>query len=56
MRNDRLSTYAQFGLNLEDALVKEFVYGLKTLDSGEYLSGSKAFLEGMGKHGSFNDE
>ena len=55
IRNDRLSTYEQSGLSLEDAMVKEFEYGLKTIESGEYLEGSKAFTEGEGKHGSFND-
>ncbi|MFX0043890.1 MAG: crotonase/enoyl-CoA hydratase family protein [Candidatus Hodarchaeota archaeon] len=55
MRNDRLSTYEQSGLSLEDAMVKEFEYGLKTIESGEYLKGSIAFTEGKGKHGSFNE-
>jgi len=55
MRNDRLSTYEQFNLNIEDAMVNEFEYGLKTLESGEYLKGSIAFTGGKGKHGSFND-
>lgn len=55
MRNDRLSAYEQFGLNIEDAMVKEFEYGLKTLESGEFLKGSIAFTKGKGKHGSFND-
>jgi enoyl-CoA hydratase len=55
MRNDRLSTYNQFGLNFEDAMVNEFEYGLKTLETGEFLRGSKNFTQGKGKHGSFND-
>ena len=54
MRNDRLSTYQQFSLNLKDAISNEFDLGLKTLDSGEYLKGSKAFQLGEGKHGSFS--
>ncbi|MCK4779913.1 MAG: crotonase/enoyl-CoA hydratase family protein, partial [Candidatus Lokiarchaeota archaeon] len=37
LNNDRLSTYNQFGLNIKEAMVKEFEYGLKTLESGEYL-------------------
>ncbi len=56
MRNDRLSTYHQYGLSYNDALVKEFDFGLKTLESGEYLEGSKEFIQGKGKHGSFSDE
>ena len=54
MRNDRLSTYEQFGLNIEDAMKKELEFGLKTLDAGEFLMGSRAFISGKGKHGTFN--
>jgi len=53
MRNDRLSAYEQFGLDIKDAMVNEFEYGLKTLESGEYLEGSQAFTNGKGKHGNF---
>ena len=55
MRNDRLSTYDQFGLNLEDAMSKEFEYGLNTLEYGEFLKGTKEFTQGKGKHGNFDD-
>jgi len=55
MRNDRLSAYSQMGLSIDDAMIKEFELGLKTLESGEYLEGSKTFLEGKGKHGNFNN-
>ncbi len=55
MKNDRLSTYEQFGLSIESAMFKEFKYGLKTLESGEFLEGSKEFAQGKGKHGSFDD-
>ena len=55
MRNDRLSVYSQMGLSIDDAMIKEFELGLKTLESGEYLEGSKTFLEGKGKHGNFNN-
>ncbi|UCC18683.1 MAG: crotonase/enoyl-CoA hydratase family protein, partial [Promethearchaeota archaeon] len=44
MRNDRISTYNQFNLSMKEALAKEFEYGLKTLESGEYLKGSEAFI------------
>ncbi|MFX1498111.1 MAG: crotonase/enoyl-CoA hydratase family protein [Promethearchaeota archaeon] len=53
MRNDRLSTYEQFGMSIEEAMKKEFEYGLNTLESGEYLEGSKDFTLGKGKHGKF---
>ncbi len=55
MRNDRLSTYGQFGLNLESAISKEFEYGLNTLKQGEFLEGSKEFTQGKGKHGNFDE-
>ena len=54
MRNDRLSSYNQFGLNIKDAMLQEFEYGLKTLETGEHLKGSKTFIQGKGKHGSFD--
>ena len=53
MKNDRLSVYSQMGLSIDDAMIKEFELGLKTLESGEYLEGSKTFMEGKGKHGNF---
>jgi enoyl-CoA hydratase len=55
MRNDRLSVYRQMGLSVDDAMIKEFELGLKTLESGEYLLGSKTFMKGNGKHGNFNN-
>ena len=55
MRNDRLSVYSQMGLSVNDAMIKEFELGVKTLESGEYLEGSKTFIEGKGKHGNFNN-
>ncbi|MFX0046675.1 MAG: crotonase/enoyl-CoA hydratase family protein [Candidatus Hermodarchaeota archaeon] len=54
MRNDRHSTIGQFGLTIEDAMAKEFEFGLKTLESGEFLKGSRSFINGKGKHGNFN--
>ncbi len=55
LRNDRISAFQQFDLPFEDAIKNEFKLGLKTLESGEYLLGSKEFLEGKGKHGKFSD-
>ena len=53
MRNDRSSAIEQFGMDLNAAMANEFEYGIKTLASGEYLNGSKAFSKGEGKHGQF---
>ena len=55
MRNDRQSAYEQFGLNVEDAMANEFKFGLKTLEAGEFLKGSQAFISGKGKHGDFTN-
>ena len=54
MRNDRLSSHNQFGLNIKEAMAQEFEYGLKTLETGEHILGSIAFIQGKGKHGTFN--
>jgi enoyl-CoA hydratase len=51
LRNDRLSAYEQAGLPLEAALSNEFEHGLRTLDSGEWLSGAERFARGAGRHG-----
>jgi len=53
VRNDRLSAYEQFGMDLKSAMRNEFEYGLQTLESGEFLKGSQTFTEGLGKHGEF---
>lgn len=53
LRYDRLSTSDQFGLELTQAMKNEFDYGLKTLERGEFLEGSKEFTQGKGKHGKF---
>ena len=55
MRNDRLSSYEQLGLNIKDAMANEFEFGLKTFESGEFLEGSSAFAKGKGKHGNFTN-
>lgn len=57
MKNDRLSSYEQFGLPVKEAIDKEFMFGLKTLSSGEYLKGSTNFSQqGSGKHGIFQSK
>lgn len=51
MRNDRRSAYEQWGLDENDALRNEFSHGLRTLQSGETLSGAARFTQGAGRHG-----
>jgi enoyl-CoA hydratase len=51
LRNDRRSSYEQWGLELDDALRKEFQYGVEVLASGETLAGATRFAQGAGRHG-----
>ncbi len=56
LRNDRASVGAQHGLPLRDALAQEFVLGLRTLQSGESVSGAQRFADGVGRHGKFTKD
>jgi enoyl-CoA hydratase len=56
MRNDRASVAAQHGLPLRDALAQEFTLGLRTLQSGEPVSGAQRFVGGTGRHGKFTKD
>ena len=51
MRNDRLSSYEQWGSDLEAALARETELGLATIRSGEALAGAARFAGGEGRHG-----
>jgi enoyl-CoA hydratase len=53
MREDRLSAYDQYGLNMKQALENELEHGLRTLASGEIFEGAKRFTKGSGRHGRF---
>lgn len=55
LRSDRLSSYEQWSLTLEDALRNEARHGLEVLRSGEALAGARRFVEGRGRHGSMSD-
>jgi enoyl-CoA hydratase len=54
LRNDRSSSYAQWGLSEADALRNEFRLGVETLASGETLAGASRFEQGSGRHGAQN--
>jgi enoyl-CoA hydratase len=56
LRNDRASVLAQASLSMRDALAQEFAFGIKTLQSGEPVSGARRFASGSGRHGSFGPE
>ena len=51
LRNDRRSSYEQWGLDLDGALRRETDLGLETLRSGESLEGATRFAAGAGRHG-----
>jgi enoyl-CoA hydratase len=55
LRNDRLSAYEQFDLDLEEALRNETRRGLATLASGESRRGAERFASGAGRGGRFED-
>lgn len=55
LRSDRLSSYEQWSLPLQDALLNETRHGLEVLQSGEAHSGARRFVEGHGRHGSTTD-
>jgi len=53
LRGDRLSSYKQWELSLEDALRLETKIGVDVIRSGETLEGATRFAKGAGRHGSF---
>jgi enoyl-CoA hydratase len=53
MRHDRLSSYEQWGLPLNEALRNECRHGRISLDSGDAKSGADRFRQGDGRHGRF---
>jgi len=53
LRSDRLSSYRQWSLPLEDALREETRLGLATIASGETVEGAARFARGAGRHGRF---
>lgn len=53
LRSDRLSSYRQWDLSLEQALCAETRLGLEVIRSGETLEGAQRFAAGAGRHGSF---
>jgi enoyl-CoA hydratase/carnithine racemase len=55
LRSDRLSSYEQWSLSLEEALRCETRHGIEVLKSGEALTGARRFVEGHGRHGSMSD-
>ena len=55
MRNDRLSSYQQWNLPLDQAIRNEFLLGREVIRSGETREGAGRFAAGKGRHGDFSD-
>ena len=55
LRSDRLSTYEQWTLPLDEALRNETRHGLTVITSGEMQAGAKRFVQGRGRHGNASD-
>jgi enoyl-CoA hydratase len=53
LRNDRLSSYEQWGLPLPEALKNECRHGQVSLASGDAEAGAGRFKGGEGRHGRF---
>lgn len=51
LRGDRLSAIEQWDLDVEDAIIREFQYGMETMGSGETKTGAYSFSQGLGRHG-----
>jgi enoyl-CoA hydratase len=51
MREDRLSSYEQWGVPIDEALQIELGHAQATLASGESLEGAIRFAQGAGRHG-----
>lgn len=55
LRADRLSSYRQWGMDLDAALVQEYELGWAVIQSGETRDGATRFARGKGRHGDFSD-
>lgn len=53
LRNDRMSAYEQYGLDLDMAMLNEYRHGMRTISSNETVEGAGRFAGGKGRHGSF---
>ena len=53
LRSDRLSSYHQWGGDLDGAMAQETELGLASVASGETVQGAARFAAGEGRHGTF---
>jgi len=47
LRSDRLSSYEQWSLSLDDALAGEYRHGMRTLETGEVFAGLQSYSSGQ---------
>lgn len=55
MRSDRMSSYDQWGLGIDEALAQELRRGAEVIFGGETRDGASRFAAGEGRHGAFPD-
>ncbi|HUR77789.1 MAG TPA: crotonase/enoyl-CoA hydratase family protein [Acidimicrobiales bacterium] len=51
LRADRRSVFEQWGLELDDAISREYAGGIAVIRSGETQAGAQRFASGAGRHG-----
>jgi enoyl-CoA hydratase len=51
LRSDRMSSYEQWSLSLEEALANEYRHGMATLQTGEMLTGLDRYASGAWRDG-----
>jgi enoyl-CoA hydratase len=51
LRADRRSVFEQWGLDLDDAIAREYAGGIDVIRSGETQAGAARFASGAGRHG-----
>ena len=55
MRADRRSAITQWGSTIEEAMAREFTWGIEAAATGETQRGAERFASGHGRHGDFDD-
>jgi enoyl-CoA hydratase/carnithine racemase len=51
LRHDRLSSYEQWSMSLDDALMREYEHGVATLQTGELVQGLEHYASGTWRAG-----
>jgi enoyl-CoA hydratase len=56
LRSDRLASYRQWPMTMNEALTMETRLGMDVIASGETLAGAAKFVSGKGRHGKFDEK